>query len=127
MCFFFFFPRRGSVFFFFPLPELPVCQWLFSEYWHKYFTKERAGEKRFSQLFLTVAQYRSVVYCSITLCCCCFSSRISGRNNESGKKTVKPPCFICGQNKKKKVSFDHLVVHIWIDIILKTVSCNIGV
>lgn len=31
------------------------------------------------QLFLTVAQYQFVVYCSITLCCC-FSSHISGGN-----------------------------------------------
>lgn len=123
----FFSSPEGVVSFFFPLPELPVCQWLFSEYWHKYFTKERAGEKRFSQLFLTVAQYRSVVYCSITLCCCCFSSRISGRNNESGKKNCKTSMFYLWSKQKKKVSFDHLVVHIWIDIILKTVSCNIGV
>lgn len=107
-------------------PGLPVCQSLYSQYWQNHFTKERK-KKEISQLFLTVAQYRSVVYCSITLSlCCCFSSHISG-GNKSEIVNIHVLSLVKKEKRKKNVSFDRLVVHIWINIILKTVSCNIGV
>lgn len=56
---FFFLPQKRA-----KCISVSCSQSLYSQYWHNHFTKEKKT-KQSSQLFLTVAQYRSVVYCSI--------------------------------------------------------------
>lgn len=75
-----------------------MCQWLYSEYWHKHVIKER-GKKEILPV-VPVAQYPSVVSCSIiTLYAAASHHTFLGGGGDMKVKTVKHPCFISGQKK----------------------------